>query len=107
MTTPKTAGGWVVLAGVLAATAACETGEVADDSAPELVSDEDGLRPGPGGPGDGQELFERETFRGNGRTCATCHGDRTGTLSPREIQGLDRRDTIFRGIDADVVGGKQ
>src|SRR5574338_135733 len=32
----------------------------------------------------GKKLFERETFGGNGRTCATCHGAATGTVSPAE-----------------------
>ena len=35
---------------------------------------------------DGKRLFEHETFGGNGRTCATCHGSGTGTVSPEEAQ---------------------
>ncbi len=35
---------------------------------------------------DGKRLFERETFGGNGRTCATCHGSETGTVSPEDAQ---------------------
>lgn len=35
---------------------------------------------------DGQRLFERETFAGNGRTCLTCHTRETGTVSPEEAQ---------------------
>jgi cytochrome c peroxidase len=35
---------------------------------------------------EGRRLFERETFGGNGRTCATCHSKDTGTLSPEEAQ---------------------
>src|SRR5262245_38173057 len=31
---------------------------------------------------EGRALFERETFGGNGRTCLTCHGRDTGTVSP-------------------------
>jgi cytochrome c peroxidase len=31
---------------------------------------------------EGRRLFERETFGGNGRTCATCHSKDTGTVSP-------------------------
>lgn len=56
----------------------------------------------------GQDLFEHERFKGNGRTCATCHTERTGTLSPQQIAerfAYDRRDPLFRSIDADVVGG--
>jgi cytochrome c peroxidase len=33
-----------------------------------------------------RRLFERETFGGNGRTCLTCHGRKTGTLSPEEAR---------------------
>lgn len=32
-----------------------------------------------------RRLFEEETFGGNGRTCATCHGAKTGTISPEEV----------------------
>lgn len=35
---------------------------------------------------DGQHLFERETFGGNGRTCLTCHSSETGTVSPQDAQ---------------------
>ena len=35
---------------------------------------------------DGQRLFERETFGGNGRTCLTCHSRKTGTVSPQDAQ---------------------
>src|SRR6185436_16557322 len=34
----------------------------------------------------GQDLFERETFGGNGRTCLTCHSRKTGTVSPQDAQ---------------------
>jgi hypothetical protein len=35
---------------------------------------------------DGQHLFERETFGGNGRTCLSCHSRATGTVSPQDAQ---------------------
>ena len=35
---------------------------------------------------DAKHLFERETFGGNGRTCATCHSSETGTISPEDAQ---------------------
>jgi hypothetical protein len=38
---------------------------------------------GSGDARDGERLFERETFGGNGRTCRTCHSDDTGTVSPQ------------------------
>src|SRR5262245_35978471 len=41
---------------------------------------------------DGEKLFERETFGGNGRTCRTCHGSETGTVSPQEARRRFRRD---------------
>jgi cytochrome c peroxidase len=37
-------------------------------------------------PLDGERLFERETFGGNGRTCLTCHSRETGTVSPRDAR---------------------
>ncbi len=33
---------------------------------------------------EGQRLFERETFGGNGRTCITCHSGKSGTVSPAD-----------------------
>lgn len=33
---------------------------------------------------DGEELFDEETFGGNGRTCRTCHSEETGTVSPED-----------------------
>ena len=35
---------------------------------------------------EGRRLFERETFGGNGRTCATCHSKDSGTVSPADAQ---------------------
>jgi len=52
----------------------------------------------------GKKLFEQETFGGNGRTCSTCHGAVTGTVSPAEAQArfaADPNDTLFRSIDSD------
>jgi len=47
---------------------------------------------------DGQQLFERETFGGNGRTCLTCHSRATGTVSPQDAQKrflADPQDPLF------------
>ena len=33
-----------------------------------------------------KHVFERETFGGNGRTCLTCHGRQTGTVSPEQAR---------------------
>jgi cytochrome c peroxidase len=41
---------------------------------------------------DGQQLFEQETFGGNGRTCATCHSRETGTVSPADAQQRYQQD---------------
>jgi cytochrome c peroxidase len=41
---------------------------------------------GPGQALEGKRLFEQETFGGNGRTCSTCHGAATGTVSPADAQ---------------------
>jgi hypothetical protein len=51
-----------------------------------------------GTPKDGQHLFERETFGGNGRTCLTCHSRDTGTISPQDAQlrfQQDPNDPLF------------
>lgn len=56
----------------------------------------------------GKLLFHAETFKGNGRTCVTCHSDKTGTLNSQQIAQLyayNPKDPLFRSIDADVVGG--
>jgi cytochrome c peroxidase len=56
----------------------------------------------------GKRLFEDETFGGNGRTCATCHGKKTGTLSLAEIDDLfdhDPNGPLFRGDGTDDGAG--
>jgi Di-haem cytochrome c peroxidase len=98
--------GSVLLAAALSAAGCAANGDADDGS--EL--DEIGGGGGHGG-SPGEDLFEDETFGGNGRTCATCHpSDRndSGTLSPREIQDLFRRrpnDPLFRHDAADTIGG--
>src|ERR1044072_9634094 len=55
---------------------------------------DDNLRRG----GNGKPLFDHETFGGNGRTCLTCHGRDTGTISPEEVQARfadDPNDPLF------------
>jgi cytochrome c peroxidase len=37
------------------------------------------------GVGEGQRLFDHETFGGNGRTCRTCHSGDDGTIDPEEV----------------------
>ncbi|MEO8705975.1 MAG: hypothetical protein ABI867_38455 [Kofleriaceae bacterium] len=52
----------------------------------------------------GKKLFERETFGGNGRTCATCHDGNSGSISPADAQHLFAHDPdapLFRSIDSD------
>lgn len=47
---------------------------------------------------EGEQLFERETFGGNGRTCATCHSAKTGTISPEDARRRfyeDEDDPLF------------
>jgi hypothetical protein len=53
---------------------------------------------------DGQHLFDRETFGGNGRTCVTCHMRETGTITLEDIarrQAANPDDELFRhdGLD--------
>jgi len=47
---------------------------------------------GPGHVRDGRQLFDQETFAGNGRTCRTCHSQNTGTVSPEDAQKRFRKD---------------
>jgi cytochrome c peroxidase len=52
----------------------------------------------------GEELFERETFGGNGRVCATCHDEMSGSISTDEVRRrflADPHDPLFRAIDSD------
>jgi cytochrome c peroxidase len=47
---------------------------------------------------DGRQLFDRETFGGNGRTCLTCHSRKTGTVSPADARArflADPHDPLF------------
>ncbi len=44
----------------------------------------------------GAEIFQKETFGGNGRTCATCHPVRNNfTIDPKFIAGLPANDPLF------------
>lgn len=57
---------------------------------------------------EGKRLFTRETFGGNGRTCLTCHGERTGTISPGEVQDRladDPDDPLFLHDGSDDLQG--
>lgn len=56
----------------------------------------------------GKILFDQETFGGNGRTCVTCHSQKTGTVSLDDIQerfAEDPNDTLFRSPDSDDLDG--
>ncbi len=89
----------------LVALGCAASGNAADEELDEIEGG------GHGGHDDGEDLFEDETFGGNGRTCATCHPSehgQSGTLSPRNVQDLFRRrpnDPLFRHDAADTVGG--
>lgn len=46
----------------------------------------------------GRQLYDEETFGGNGRTCLTCHTKRSGTLSPEQVEDVfdhDPQDPLF------------
>src|SRR5215212_3540339 len=44
----------------------------------------------------GRAIFERQTFGGNGRTCATCHrSDENFTLSPADVARRAADDALF------------
>src|SRR5262245_47978653 len=54
-------------------------------------------------------LFDKETFGGNGRTCAACHSKKTGTFSIEEAQerfAKDPNDPLFRSLDSDNGDGQ-
>jgi cytochrome c peroxidase len=56
----------------------------------------------------GKQLFEEATFGGNGRTCSTCHGEETGTVSPADAQARfaeDPSDPLFVGDGSDDGAG--
>jgi hypothetical protein len=58
---------------------------------------------------EGERLFRKETFGGNGRTCETCHSRSTGTLSPGDVQALLKHDPdnplfLHDGLDGGVSG---
>lgn len=58
---------------------------------------------------EGQRLFRKEKFGGNGRTCETCHSKATGTLSPADVQQLfadNPSDPLFLhdGLDDGISG---
>ena len=46
----------------------------------------------------GERVFSKEQFNGNGRTCATCHrSERNLTIDPKFIATLHRHDPLFVG----------
>ena len=55
---------------------------------------------------EGERLFRKETFGGNGRTCETCHSRNTGTLSPADVRDRNPGDPLFLhdGLDDGVSG---
>jgi len=56
----------------------------------------------------GAYLFTKETFNGNGRSCATCHTLSSGTLSPSQVQAAwarNHNDPLFRKLDSDTGNG--
>ena len=55
---------------------------------------------------EGERLFRKETFGGNGRTCETCHSPSTGTLSPEDVRLKSPSDPLFvhDGLDDGVSG---
>jgi cytochrome c peroxidase len=62
-----------------------------------------------GGDLDAKQLFEKETFGGNGRTCSTCHLKDTGTLTLADVQriiekGDPDRLLVDDALDEDGVG---
>lgn len=64
-----------------------------------------------GGVSEGAQLFNKETFGGNGRRCQDCHpseSGETGTLSPADVEArfqANPNDPLFMHDAADVIGG--
>lgn len=57
----------------------------------------------------GRQLFEHETFGGNGRTCLTCHSRDTGTVSPGDARkrfARNSNDPLFRADGSDDGYGR-
>ena len=60
----------------------------------------------------GERLFFEETFKGNGRTCGTCHpAENNFTIDPAFIATLPAQDPLFvaefnKDLNADFNGGK-
>jgi cytochrome c peroxidase len=57
---------------------------------------------------EGRQLFEHETFGGNGRTCRTCHSQANGTLTLTQIDerfAEDPNGPLFRGDGTDDGAG--
>jgi cytochrome c peroxidase len=58
----------------------------------------------------GKQLFEKETFGGNGRTCRTCHSKRAGTLTLADVHRIAAKgkpnEALFieDALDEDGVG---
>ena len=88
----------------LAATMTLAFSSGSDPSVSQALSQDE-----PGIQLNGEELFDKETFGGNGRTCQTCHSKRTGTLTLEDVQRIiDKRDPdvllIHDALDEDGVG---
>lgn len=84
---------WASLTGLIILLSACEETPKPPASEP--------LPPPPKQVGDplvikGRELFFKETFNGNGRTCGTCHReDHNLTIDPAFIATLPKNDPLF------------
>jgi len=73
-----------------------------------IVLSAQGSGAGPGLALEGQRLFETATFGGNGRTCETCHGKATGTVSPADALkrfNQNPSDALFVGDGSDDGNG--
>jgi mono/diheme cytochrome c family protein len=81
----RAAGGWVVTVSVgLTALSGCQSmAPPAEDPRSQLVAK-------------GRDIFLKETFNGNGRTCGSCHPPENNfTIDPRFIATLPATDPLF------------
>ncbi|MET0413060.1 MAG: hypothetical protein ABW217_17270, partial [Polyangiaceae bacterium] len=93
---------------LLGATCACASAELPAPPDPDPERGALGVAAQALGCSEGERLFTRETFGGNGRTCATCHSAETGTVSPEDARRrsrMDEHDPLFLHDGSDDGAG--
>jgi cytochrome c peroxidase len=109
---PAIASAFIALGLVAAGCSLRSASSTCETSAPPLdKGSETNVVSGAGVRQEGARLFGKETFGGNGRTCATCHraeeGFSTTPASAQKRFATDQKDTLFRPADSDDGVGNQ